>query len=322
MLKKILTWTASILLFLLVGLSIVVAFRQNLHFDAPYPEISASKDSMVIARGKYLVFGPAHCADCHASPQNSAAIDRGETAVLSGGRLFNLPIGKIYSRNLTSDETGLGRISDEQIARALRYGVGHDGRTLFNFMPFHNASDYDLTAIISFIRSFPPVKNVVPANEMNLLGKVVKAFLIKPVGPSMEVPKAVVQDSSIEYGKYLASSVSNCRGCHTNRNLMTGAFVGPEYAGGFKMESVIDPKNFSCVTPNLTPDPATGHINAWSESLFIQRFRSGKLIPHSPMPWGPFSRMSDLELKAIYRFLKQVEPVSNDTGASLVSNNK
>ena len=267
------------------------------------------------------MYGPAHCADCHATPESLAEVDKGGIAVLSGGRAFNIPIGVIYSRNLTSDETGLGHFKDEEIARSLRFGVGHDGRALFDFMPFHNTSDEDLTAIISYLRTLPPAKNVVPDNHMNLLGNFVKAFLIKPVGPIGEPIHAIKPDSSIEYGNYLATSVSNCRGCHTNRDLMTGAYIGQEYAGGFKMESIIDPVHFACVTPNLTPDPATGHITAWTEDIFLQRFHSGKLIPHSAMPWGPFSRTSDIEIKAIYRYLKTLAPIKNDPGPSLVKIN-
>ncbi|MBW6458981.1 MAG: hypothetical protein K0B08_00250 [Bacteroidales bacterium] len=31
-------------------------------FDAPYPDIVASDDPVLIERGKYLAYGPAHCA--------------------------------------------------------------------------------------------------------------------------------------------------------------------------------------------------------------------------------------------------------------------
>jgi mono/diheme cytochrome c family protein len=319
MLKKILKWTGAILILFIFALSIVVATRQHLQFDAPYPDIKASSDSAVIARGKYLVKGPAHCADCHASPKFYKIVNEGGDAPLTGGRGFELPIGVVYSRNITPDSTGIGQFSDAQIARALRYGVGHDNRALIDFMPFHNTSDQDLTAIISYVRTLAPVRNEVQPNEFNVLGKVVKAFLIKPVGPKGEVLKTVTSDSSIEYGKYLATSVSNCRGCHTNRNLMTGAFVGPDYAGGFRMDSNIDPKNFKCVSPNITPDSTTGRLMKWSEDIFIKRFRMGKLIQHSPMPWGPFSRMSDTELKAIYRYLQTVTPVKNDPGPVLIA---
>ena len=43
--------------------------------------------------------------------------------------------------------------------------------------------------------------------------------------------------------------------------------------------------------------------------MFIARFRAGELIPETIMPWGPYSRMTDLELTAIYKFLQSLSPV-------------
>lgn len=307
--KKILKWTAIILLVLIAGLSVTVALRQNLKYNAPYPNLHASTDSAVLARGKYLVYGPAHCADCHSPVGTDSLVNAGQEVELSGGKQFDLPIGVVYPKNITSDkETGIGNMPDSVFARSLRYGVAEDGHALFDFMPFHNTSDEDLTAIISYIRTLKPVSKKTNANTTNLLGKIVKAFLLKPVGPDGEVQKTVKQDSSVEYGKYLAMYVANCRGCHTERNLKTGAYAGPFYAGGFEMESMVD-KKYTFTTPNITPDKNTGHITAWSEEVFVNRFRQGKVYPQSPMPWGPFGRMSDMEIKAIYRFLKTLAPV-------------
>ena len=178
-------------------------------------------------------------------------------------------------------------------------------------MPFHNTSDEDITAIISYLRHQPAVKNEVPDNKLNLLGKAVNAFLLKPAGPVGEVPVTIKPDTSVLYGQYLANSVANCRGCHTNRDLMTGEFIGEDFAGGFKMETATDSGTYFITSPNLTPDP-TGRIKGWSQKQFIDRFRVGKLIPQSHMPWGPFSRMSDDELKAIYNFLQTVKPVHHE----------
>jgi hypothetical protein len=66
------------------------------------------------------------------------------------------------------------------------------------------------------------------------------------------------------------------------------------------------------VTPNLTTDPETGRMNGWSQKDFIDRFRKGRVIPGSPNAVGPFSRMSDLELTALYKFLTSLEPVKNE----------
>ena len=194
---------------LIGGLAITVMARQNVKYEAPYPDIIASTDSAVIARGKHLVFSSAHCIDCHNKQNSDSLINLGQEVPLSGGVAFELPVGTIYSKNITPDkETGIGRYSDGEIARALRYGVHPNGTAVFDFMPFHNTSDEDLTAIISYLRAQKPVKNKVPGHELNAIGKAVNAFMVKPVGPTGEVPKSVVPDTTAVYGKYLVLSVA------------------------------------------------------------------------------------------------------------------
>lgn len=311
MIRKILRWTGIIVASIIVLLVVVVAFRQNLTYEAPYPSIAATADSAMIARGKYLAYGPAHCANCHGKPGSDSLINKGIEVPLAGGNTFDLPVGKIYVRNITPDpETGIGNLTDAEIARELRYGVRPNGTAVLPFMPFHNVSDEDLTAIISFLRSQKPVRNKVPEHTVSVLGKVVKAFLLKPTGPSGPVPKAIKRDTSVEYGKYLANSVANCAGCHTNRDMMTGAPVGELFAGGMEMESSVEPEKYYFITPNLTPD-STGRLFGWTEEMFIKRFRMGRLVPGTHMPWGPFSRMSEGELKAIYKYLNTLKPVKN-----------
>ena len=300
-LKKTIKWTGIIVLALIGGLAITVMARQNVKYEAPYPDIIASTDSAVIARGKHLVYSSAHCIDCHNKQNSDSLINLGQEVPLSGGVAFELPVGKIYTKNITPDkETGIGRYSDGEIARALRYGVHPNGTAVFDFMPFHNTSDEDLTAIISYLRAQKPVKNRVPDHELNAIGKAVNAFMIKPVGPTGEVPKVVTPDTTAVYGKYLALSVAECSGCHTKRNL-AGEFTGASFAGGNEIDGFI--------TPNLTPD-SSGKIFNWSKELFIERFRMGKLIPKSPMPWNSFKRMTDDELTAIYHFLRTLKPVN------------
>ncbi|MBC7866433.1 MAG: cytochrome C, partial [Gloeobacteraceae cyanobacterium ES-bin-316] len=115
----------------------------------------------------------------------------------------------------------------------------------------------------------------------------------------------------------LAASVANCRGCHTNRDLTTGKFIGQDYAGGLKFETETDSGTYSITTPNLTPHK-TGSISGWTQNQFIARFRLGKSIKQSHMPWGPYSKMSDLELKAIYKFLQTVKPVQTEIPRGMI----
>jgi mono/diheme cytochrome c family protein len=301
--KKILKWIGSILLVLAAGLTVVVMARQNLKYDAPYPKIKASTDSAVIARGKHLVFSSAHCINCHSTINPDSLIGLGQDVPLSGGVLFDVGIAKIYSKNITPDkETGIGKYTDGEIARILRYGVHPDGAPVLDFMPFHNTSDEDLTAIISYLRAQKPIRNEVPANSYTVMGKILKAFLIKPVGPDGEVPKTVRHDTTATYGRYLAVNVAECNGCHTKRDL-AGKFTGEPFAGGNDIEGFI--------TPNLTPD-SSGRIFNWTQQNFIDRFRMGKVYPKSPMPWNSFKRMNDDELKAIYNFLRSTKPVKTE----------
>ncbi len=317
---KILKWTTIVLLLIICVFFAFVFSQQSKVYDAPYPNITAVKDSLVLERGKYLIYGPAHCSGCHSPLENLEAITAGEHAPLEGGLLFDLPIAKIYTPNITSDETtGIGKHTDQQIARALRYGVGHDGKALFDFMPFHNLSDDDLQAIISYLRTMQPVRKEIPKNEYTLLGKIVYAMAIRPVGPEAGVPveKSVIRDSTAKYGQYLANYVANCRGCHSNRDLQTGAYIGEYYAGGFAMPSMIQPGK-AVVSPNLTTDPKTGKIANWTEQKFIERIRQGKIVPLSEMPWSQFQQMSDSDLKAIYAYLKTLDPVHNEVNQVVI----
>lgn len=174
MLKKVLLGIVLVIVAAVAILVITVNLRYNRTFDAPYPDIQASTDSAMIARGKYLAYGPAHCSFCHAPMTEFQRVDRGEEAPLKGGFDFKMPFGNMFAPNITPDEeTGIGKLSDGEIARALRYGVAHDGRAIIDMMPFYDMSDDDLKAIISFLRSQEPIHNPRPKHELNFLGKVV-----------------------------------------------------------------------------------------------------------------------------------------------------
>lgn len=105
----ILKITGIILLSIFVLFLLLVLTRQNRKFEAPYPEIAASDDSAVIAKGKYLFYGPAHCMDCHAGPEDLAKVEEGIVVPARGGRTWHLPVGLLRAANITSDkETGIG----------------------------------------------------------------------------------------------------------------------------------------------------------------------------------------------------------------------
>lgn len=307
---KILLGIITIVIVAIVGLIIYVNTSYNKTFDVDYPSVQISTDSAVLARGEYLVYGPAHCANCHISLDQFEAVERGEKVPLSGGFTINMPFAKLRTPNITPDkETGIGNLRDEEIARTLRHNVNHKGLAIFPLMPFSQMSEYDLNAIISYIRQMEPVNKKVPETEYTFLGKVLKTFMLKPT-PKQEIPANTDKSDPVAYGSYIANSVANCYGCHTELDEKKGVYVGEPFAGNMRFPSEFNPKR-TFYTPNLTPDPETGRIAKWTEDQFVNRMRSGRVHADSPMPWGPFSRMSDEDLKAVYAYLMQLKPVVN-----------
>ena len=317
--RKVLLVVAVVLLVVVAGGAVFVASRQNLRFDTPYPHVARSSDSAIVERGRYIVRDAAPCAACHGDPAQRAAFASGAAVPLSGGYVFDIPPGQFYTRNLTPDEeTGLGKVADSAIARALRSGVGHDGRALLPFMEMQGLADDDLQAVVSYLRTQAPVHNPIPAHHFNLLGKVVKATaLAKPVGPSATPPVRAPRGASVETGRYLAESVALCWACHTERNLMTGALTGPKF-GGTKGFTESDDPTHSWSPPNITADPTTGRLGKMSEDQFVARFRQGRVIPGSPMPWQAFARLDEGDLRSIYQYLKSVPPATRDNGPPVV----
>ena len=95
---------------------------------------------------------------------------------------------------------------------------------------------------------------------------------------------------------------------------MTGELVGARYAGATGFIEPDDPDR-TWSPPNITSDPETGRLGKMSEDQFVARFRAGRAIPGSPMPWQGLARMSADDLRAMYRYLMTVPPAKNDVGA-------
>ena len=318
MFRKILVTLLVLVVVAVAAGALFVASRQSLKFnDAPYPAVEASTDSAVIARGHYIVRNVANCASCHGDTAQAAALAAGADIPLSGGVLFDIPPGKIYVRNITPDpETGIGKAPARAIARALRNGVAPDGRALLPFMEFQGLSDEDLVAVVSYLKSQPAVHNVVPWHQYTLLGKVIKAtVLAKPAGPKETPLVRSPRGPTVENGRYLVESVGLCGACHTQRNMQTGAFEGPPLGGtpGFEVSH-----GMRWSPPNITAHPDSGRLGRLTEDEFVARFRAGRVLPHSPMPWQGFMRMDEEDLRAIYKYIKTVAPVSRDVGPSMV----
>jgi mono/diheme cytochrome c family protein len=235
------------------------------------------------------------------------------------------PLGVLAPPNLTPDpKTGIGRYEDGQIFRMMRHGVRPSGiSTIPLLMPFWNMADEDLVAVVSYLRSMQPIENEVPPGQWTFVGKAVRVMVssFQPIEFPTPPASAPPMLPTIERGEYIARYVANCVGCHTARDPVTFEAIGPEYAGGMEFEPVpevhlaagADPEVWFR-TPNITPDPNSAFSKFKTMDEFKARFRQGRLINISPMHWGPFSRMSDEDLGALYLYLSSLDPVAHDVG--------
>jgi len=321
---RLLAIVCTVVVVAVIALAAYVSVTWDKIYDRPLPQVRVSRDPAVLARGEYLVYGPAHCVECHGASYDALQkLADGEKAPLVGGVALPAgPLGVLYSSNLTPDpETGIGRYTDGQIARMMRWAIRPDGRaTIEPLMPFGNMSEDDLSAIVSYLRAQSPVRHEVRRNEWTLIGKVVKSFssVFKPrttIDPPAAAPAQAV---TRERGEYLARYVSNCVGCHTPRDQTTFAATGPEFSGGMEMEPIpltgADPKLWF-KTPNLTPMHGSGLLKFPDRETFVARFqRGGRQHLGSVMPWEPFARMSTEDLGALYEYLHSLPAASGPTG--------
>jgi mono/diheme cytochrome c family protein len=321
--KKVVVWlVGAVAMAVALLLGWILSTWDRVYDDVPLPRLMASTDPIVIARGKYLVRGPAHCSNCHVGGlQELVRTDGGEELPMKGGLEFPLgPIAVLYTANLTPDtETGIGRYSDGELFRMLRHNVKPDGRaSVAPLMPFASMADDDLVAIVSYLRSTAPVRNEVPPARWRLFGKTIAALLrpaaIRPVVGHSPPAVAPAQQPTVERGSYLANSVANCMACHSPIDPATGELTGPAFSGNSRGERSMVDQSVVLRAPNVTPHPTGVLLKFADEDVWIGRFRAGRVIAASYMPWGPYSRMTDEDLRAIYRYLRTLNPVENDVG--------
>jgi len=152
-------------------------------------------------RGEYLVHAEM-CGLCHTMIDRSG-IYRADDYYLAGGmRVGAYPYGMLVSRNLTSDpETGLGRWSEAEIVDALRNGRARGGVLIPYDMPWvllHSLTEDDATAIARYLKSLPPVRNLIP----DRLGYgVIETLIAKLTRPLPAVPTTFLTYADQDYGQ-------------------------------------------------------------------------------------------------------------------------
>jgi mono/diheme cytochrome c family protein len=271
------------------------------------------------ARGKYLVEGLVQCPFCHSEYDFTRRPAAPKPGMKGGGNIIpneeaGLPEpNRVVAPNITPDpDYGAGRWKDADFVRALRQGIGHDGRTLFPMMPyqyFRSLSDEDLASVIVYERSLAPVH--VERPKTFLTDEVKKTF--QPLPPLDHVPEPDKSDR-LAYGKYLVTA-AHCDLCHTPVDEQGNSIPGMDFAGGAPLTGYWgpDPKKMVTVASlNLTPDPSG--ISYFDEKMFINAIRTGKVEARplsNAMPWAYFRNLSDDDLKAIFAYLRTLKPVQH-----------
>lgn len=245
-------------------------------------------DEASLERGKHLVNTISTCTSCH-GPN------------LEGKVMLEDPmIGYLPAPNLTRGAGGVGAFfTPEDWERAIRHGIGSDGRVL-GMMPsdsYAHFNDEDLSSVIAYIQSLPPVDNELPARSLTI-----PAVIIFGVFDFQNLPVSRIQHAAIgssfqssgispEYGQYLVD-IAVCRDCH-----------GPELSG----RTAQDAENGPPAGPNLTPG---GALQNWTGEQFMRAMRSGQTPDgrqlNPEMPWPYYAGMTDQELEAIWSYLQSL----------------
>jgi len=232
-----------------------------------------------LARGEHLAV--TLCAACHTT--------NGELPLSGGINMSDdvgMPMGDLFAPNLTP-AGDVKDLSDSDIWRLFRHGVFPDGRlTVMPVSALQKLSDDDLNAVIAYLRSQPAVQYETPAyNPSPLLALAVGAGIFPmKLAPVTEAVSAPPKDATLEYGAYI-TSYSDCAACH-------GANLDGK------------------VSPPLPTGPNLRVVKGWVADQFVSTMRTvvnpagHELQP--PMPWKSFAKLDDVELTAMWLYLKSL----------------
>jgi mono/diheme cytochrome c family protein len=281
----------AVVALLLVAVGAVYAvsesrFRRT--YDVTGEALTATNDSATLARGEHLVTAITGCVGCHGEGL------RGNPVIDAS------PMGRIVAPNLTRGEGGVGaQLTAQSIERAVRHGIGRDGRAL-RIMPspeYQYLSDEDARAVVSYVLGIAPANNTLAPSKLMLLPRALMVGGVMPLLPaealrdSAGTPMSATPGATKEYGAYL-SMVAGCKGCH-GLGLSGGKIEAGDPAWG--------------PAANLTP---SGNLGKWSEADFVQTMRTGKRPDgyelKEPMPWKTIGKMTDDELRALWVYLQSV----------------
>lgn len=210
---------------------------------------------------------------------------------LTGRVAFSGPLGtKLVAPNLT---TLTHRLSDAELAMAIRFGIKPDGTSLFA-MPagaLVKSSDSDIAAIIAYLRTLPRKPGTVPKTAWGFIGRAMLAMGLLPaeaasVDRSLRGPLYTPTDP-IARGHYIARA--HCATCH-----------GDDLTG----DTIV-------ASPDLRFS-----IKHYTPAAFARFFATGQgQIGHgtkvmTPMIRSRFRFLTKADVRGIYAYLNAPKPKS------------
>jgi alcohol dehydrogenase (quinone), cytochrome c subunit len=296
-----------------------MAGESDSSYAADTSTLSGKVDPALIIRGEYLA-KLGDCGACHSTPGNPP---------FSGGLKMALPIGAIYTTNITPDKTyGIGRFTLADFDRALRFGVAN-GHTLYPAMPYASyaiVTREDVKALYAYFEfGVPPA--AVPNKKSDIL------FPLSMRWPLtywrwMFAPKPrpfdgkAFADAAVARGAYFVEGLGHCGECHTPRGVALQVKAqngrdGDAFLRGGPVENWYAPSLRS-------GGPDT--IAQWSESQISEFLQSG--ANHTGIAFGSMSDvivnstqyLSAEDAAGTAKYLKSLQDPSANARASFAYN--
>jgi mono/diheme cytochrome c family protein len=274
---KVLRWTGYVVGGLVV-IAVAVALFVWSAADVKLSEITPQPERLATPTPAQLADGPRQlrvlgCLSCHGG-------------MLQGDLFMDEPgLAKIYAPNLTRVAA---KATDQQLAQAIRQGIGHNGRPLL-VMPsegYQFMTDSEVAALISAIRTFPKAGRETPAPSFGAMGRVGLALGKFHTAP--ELVETYRKSPIADFGPQFASGrhvvAVNCAECH-----------GPNLKG-----QEVKPGS-------IAPDLAIA--GAYDLEQFKTLLRTGvppggkKLGMMASVARDDFSHLKDEEIAAIHAYL-------------------
>ncbi len=257
----------------------------NVTYEASPSAIPILSDSASLVRGASLA--ASSCTGCHGGN-------------FSGTMFFDVEgLGQVPAPNITPGGK-TKNYTDLDYVRSIKYGVKPNGHGLF-VMPveaFNYMSDEDLGSLIGYLKSIPANDKTWPESKFTtmaqimagagLFGKLYNAEII-----DLKDNKPIIApepSTNIEYGLY-TMRIHACWTCH-----------------GEQLNGLKSPDPASPPGSNITPK---GNLGRWSLDQFAETLHSGvtpegKTLNDKFMPWATVGLMTDVELEAVYNYLKSI----------------